>query len=97
MSGKDPKKFNVALTRKHSDYYGEETDPALVRILARYDNSANNPPVSEGDRNSDDGTVDIVVDATEVRNIRIGTQSNLLEIAPENVEIIHAGNGECVC
>ena len=66
-------------------------------MLARNNNSANNPPVSEGDRNSDDGTVDIVVDATEIRNIRIGTRSNLLEIVPENVEIVDAGNGECVC
>ena len=81
--------IDVSLTRNHHNYYGEEEDPGLARLLAR----ANKQP-GDADNESDDSSeaIDLTATAIEVPGTTRPTRSNPPVIAAENVQIINEGD-----
>ena len=75
--------IDVALTRNHHDYYGEEWDPGLAALLDRE---------NEGMGNADNETVDVTITAIDIPVTARLTRTNPPPIAQENVQIINEGN-----
>ena len=84
MSGEGSHEIDDALTTQHHNYYGEEADPELARMLAANRNRASSEPTPQNNNNSDSESVDLTVDATEVRNTGIATRSTL-PVIPEKI------------
>ena len=81
--------IDVSLIHTHYNYYGEEENPGLIRLLAR----ANKGP-GEADNESigSDATVDLTTKAIEVPGTSRLTRANPSVIAPGNVRIIDKGD-----
>ena len=103
MPRKDSNEIDIELTKQHHNYYGEEADPELARMLAANKKKANGKPAPRNDTSSNADSTDLTVIATEVRNTGIATRSTLATI-PErkkNVKIVNdenigTGNDESV-
>ena len=101
MSGEGPHEIDRTLTIQHHNYYGEEADPELARMLAANRNRASSERIPQNNNNSDSESVDLTVDATEVRNTGIATRSTLPVIPEKNIEIVNdesivTRNGESI-
>ena len=72
MSGEGSHEIDTALTKQHHNYYGEEADPELARMLAANRNKPIGEPSPSNASNSDDESVDLTVTSTEVRNTGLG-------------------------
>ena len=68
MSGEASHEIDTELTKQHHNYYGEEADPELARMLAANRNKPIGEPSPSNASNSDDESIDLIVTATEAKN-----------------------------
>ena len=80
--------IDVALTKQHHNYYGEEADPELANFHTGNKNKQNNKPSPKDSSNSDDEAVYLFLCVTEVRNAPNGEDQNLPMIGKTNDEIV---------
>ena len=89
MSGEGSHKHDIALTKQHHNYYSEQADPELARMLAADRKKASGEPSPRNDSNSDSEGVDLTVTVTEVRKTGIEARSILPTIPEKNIEIVN--------
>ena len=92
MSRKGSNEIDIELTKQHHNYYGEEADPELARILAANKKKANGKPAPRNDTSSNADITDGTVIAIEVRNTGIDTRSTLATIPEKKLEIANDEN-----
>ena len=68
MSGEASHEIDTELTKQHHNYYGEEADPELARVLAANKDKPIGEPAPANASNSDDESIDLIVTATEAKN-----------------------------
>ena len=94
MSKRKNRNIDVENTKRHHNYYGEEADPELQRLLNAHRNGRSTEPTAGNGNTSDDGTVDLCVAATPVAADPNGGSQNSAEIDENQVEVIDEGYGE---
>ena len=94
MSKRKHGNIDIETTQRHHNYYGEEADPELQKLLCAQGKGRNSKPIAGNDNTSDGGTVDLSVSATPVAADPNGGDQNSPEINQNNIKIIDERYGE---
>ena len=94
MSKRKHGNIDIETTKRHHNYYGEEADPELQKLLRAHRKGRNSESRAGNGSTSDGGTVDLSVSATPVAADPNGGDRISLEINQNNIEIIDERYGE---